>query len=150
MAPQTFLFVDVDDATGRSNTKKPASQRYSKAARKHVMRDIGLARRKDRTVKGSKLHSVGQEPDSVDGPTAKGPTVELATIRRQEHAPPAYHDELDSHRSSLPPMQGLHETETQPCLPVVARPVGCYRQDPFVKYPVEMSDRGRLLLDTRK
>ena len=35
-------------------------------------------------------------------------------------------------------------------LPIVARNVGGYRQDPFVKFPVELNYRARQLLDTRK
>lgn len=150
MATQVFLFVDVDNATGRGKTKKPPCQRYGKEARKHVMRDIGLARRKGKTAQDLATPATGQEPNVVDGPTAKETNVDHTIIRRHENATPACTQELEDHRDTFSSRRNVVGCETEANLPVVARPIGCYRQDPFVRYPVELNDRGRLLLDTRE
>ena len=140
MAGGIFLFVDVDDPTGRKKATKPASQLYTKAARKHVMRDIGLARRKVKPVKSAIRHGAGgQEPN----PAAKA-------IRDEQGRADTVDTNWMDERPGLEFATQLAEEDMGRCLPMITKQVGCYRQDPFVKYPVEMSDRSRLLLDTRK
>jgi hypothetical protein len=148
MAAEIFLFVDVDDPTGRKKATKPASQRYSKAARKHVMRDIGLARRKVKPGKSPMRHGAGQEPN----PAAKSPRAAETTRDAQGRVDPVDNNgmvERAGQEFATIVLQ-LPEEDMGHCLPMITKQVGCYRQDPFVKYPVEMSDRVRLLLDTRK
>ena len=150
MANGVFLFIDIDDPTGRKKATKPASQRYSKAARKHVMRDIGLARRKDKLGRPSIPHGEGQASNVVDGPAAKTPHVAKTTKAQRSCA-----NMVDTNVTEIQPghefasvLPQLAEEDTENCLPMITRQVGCYRQDPFIRYPVEMNDRGRLLLDT--
>src|ERR1700753_4121149 len=64
-----FHFVEVDKPAGRrgEGRRRPASQQYATAARKHVMRDIGFARRG--TKKRSKTAEEDQ-PHAVNGVVA--------------------------------------------------------------------------------
>jgi hypothetical protein len=99
------------------------------------MRDIGFARRKDnpasrrRRLQTWKLEIVndplalqrGRDPDSERTATEQQDEQTIAADWASE-----YH------------------------LPALARALGSTRHDPFIKYPIEMTDRARCLLDTRK
>jgi hypothetical protein len=149
MANGAFLFVDVDDPLGRSKAKKPASQRYNKDARKHVMRDIGYSRRKEKPAKTSTRRTSYHEPIVVGGQTKQLGRAEDDQEGWQGRAAKAHRTGIEKEAGD-PPMdlQGEDEAKFYPAF--MAPHVGCYREDPFVRYPVEITDRWRFLLDTRE
>ena len=144
-----LLFVDVDDPLARSKTKKPVSQRYNKEARKHVMRDIGLSRRNRKPPKTSTLRASCKELIVVDGrkeqPGLAGDDPEGWQGRAAKT-----HKAGVQKEEGHPPMDLLAECDAKLSPAFMALHVGCYREDPFVKYPVEMNDRRRFLVDTRE
>lgn len=147
MANGTFLFVDVDDPLGRTKAKKPASQRYNKEARKHVMRDIGLSRRKEKLAKPSTVRTLCQELNVVDGRRKQlGRAKEGAWV--QDHAAKTHRNGTEEEANPMMDLLAEDDAEFYPAF--LASNVGYYREDPFVSYPVEMNDRWRFLLDTRK
>jgi hypothetical protein len=151
MAGGGFLFVDVDNPTERrSKANKPASQRYSKEARKHVMRDIGLSRRKDKPAKAPKSRSTNQELNLVDGPAKRPSASHEDTNGDEENAAMLLVNGAQSEESLSPFVLQAAEEDMEDLLPILARNVGGYRQDPFVKYPIELDHRARQLLDTRE
>jgi hypothetical protein len=133
MANGAFLFVDVDDPLGRSKARKPASQRYNKEARKHVMRDIGLSRRKEKPTKTSTLRTSCHDAIVVGGRTKQ--------LGRAEDDPVGWQGRVaKTHRTGIekeagdPPMDLLAEDEAKFYSAVM----------------VQINDRRRFLLDTRE
>ena len=113
------------------------------------MREIGLSRRKVKHEKGLIHCSASQDLDIVDGPARELP--EVTDDAEQPYAGPPHdtNEERVCSNTQLPAVpwgEGGDECH----LPMLAKHVGCHRLDPFVKYPVEMSPRAQLLLDTRK
>lgn len=150
MADAVFLFVDVDDPTTRgSKAHKPASQRYTKEARKHVMRDIGLSRRKEKPEKAPKSRGASHQLDSVDGATFSPRGVQKGVDGDQEPSVMLQTRGSCIDEIRLPPDLEVDKDRLDYLALEPARIVGAYRQDPFVKYPMELNYRARQLLDTR-
>lgn len=149
MANGAFLFVDVDDPLARSKAKKPASQRYNKEARKHVMREIGLLRRKEKPAKTSMLSASCKELNAVGGRAKQAGLAEYDLEGWQGRAAKTCRTGTEKEEGD-PGMDMLAESEAKLSPAFMALHVGCYREDPFVRYPVEMNDRRRFLLDTRE
>lgn len=128
MAIKEFHFVPMDGPKRQGN-KRPETQRYATAARKHAMKDIGFARRKHKTDRRASRYKTF-ELELVDGglgPQSEyRPWCDLPIIGEQGGPAAAFR------------LSGL------------AGALGSGRLDPFVKYPVSMDDRARTLLDTRK
>ena len=151
MAAGVFLFVEVDDPTSRrSKASKPASQRYTREARKHVMRDIGLSRRKEKPAKAPRPRATSQELNLVGGPVGRLPRTQKDMNGEEEHAAMLKTNGATSEESLSPSVLQAAEEGMECLLPIIARNVGGYRQDPFVKYPVKLDYRARQLLDTRE
>ena len=138
MAKHNFLFVPVDGPTSRQGMTKPASQRYTKAARKHVMKDIGFARRKDKNGKASTSKEV--DPDLVDGVWNHSLRVK-AFQHHSHHCADVQPESSDSSIAKCLPLDGqvAFTTANELVLPVVPSNLGSYRRDPFVRYPVYMT-----------
>ena len=168
MANGGYHFVPVDDPAGRQSKKRPESQKYSREARKHVMKDIGLSRRKDRNGKGwqskrielklvdggpvNPLLGTGDETQLVHRPAALQ-QAQAEAIAESVHG--AVNDDdlpmIDAVVASTSALGNCVSLLRKGCyLPGLARSLGSCRHDPFVKYPVRMTDRARFLLDTRK
>lgn len=158
-----FHFVPVDDPQGRQSKKCPESQRYTKEARKHVMKDIGFSRRKDKEGKASRFKRI--ELEVVDG--GEGPASCGGDEAQLVHSPVALQHIYEEGNAAIDLWcDGAEDdqkedggwvltTTTGPIspghnLPSLAKSLGSGRIDPFVKYPVELGHRPRYLLDTRK
>ena len=149
MANGAFLFVDADGPLGRSKAKKPASQRYNKEARRHVMRDIGFSRRKEKPAKPSTLRTSCTGLIVVGGQTEQFSRAENDPEGWQGRA--AKIQEIGMEKDvDDPPMDLLAGDQANFYPACRALHVGRYREDPFVKYPVEMTDRWRFLVDIRE
>lgn len=143
-----FLFVPVDGPAGRHNkANKPASQRYNKEARTHVMRDIGFARRKPKENRAKVASNASQRLHAVDGPKEAMPKEEGATKQKLDQTV-LFHTVSEESVPRLDPVTGsATKDERDYALPIVSKHIGGYRQDPFIRYPVEMNSSARFLLD---
>lgn len=144
-----FLFIDVDDPSGRSNAKKPASQRYNREARKHVMRDIGFSRRKEKAcVQTPRLRPSCQAPIVVDGQPKQHSGSHCRLNRCLQDAAKMSETKSFGKEDDSPTTSSPVEYDADRCAASIAPHIGYYRQDPFVNYPIKMTDRRRMLLDT--
>jgi hypothetical protein len=158
-----FYFVPVDDPAGRQSKKRPESQRYAKEARKHVMKDIGLSRRKEKGVKTSRSNRIQLElVDGVNTPASSGNRKAQLAHRpgRALHvyeqpsgladSPEIGEDADEAREESTYPLTATEPISREYDFPSLAMRLGSGRIDPFARYPVEMGNRARYLLDTRK
>lgn len=158
-----FYFVPVDDPAGRQSKKRPESQRYAKEARKHVMKDIGFSRRKEKAVKAPRTTRISLEwVDGVEQPSSFGsrethlahrPAHELHV--RIQHGGFAESSEVVEDEDDAREEETYHVKTNEPInqqsdLPWLAKRLGSGRIDPFARYPVDLGDRAKYLLDTRK
>lgn len=132
--------------TGPKKSKKVQSQ-----IRKHVMRDIGKARRKE-GKRGISFQFTLEVPDSLGNFSVppvepQDPVHQLNQLTLLERNAPAVYQntsvpsESGSRYDRVPPF--IHQQASQPSI----ERLWTGRMDPFIQYPIKMDHHSRKLID---
>lgn len=155
-----FHFVPVDNAKRWRAESRPKSQRYAREARKHVMKDIGFARRKEKPVclnhveldQGSSsvsdVPNGRKENEPGHRPAALRPTFDRIETRHCLQAVAAQ-PFLQAETANFSIETAIRE-DADTCLPLLLKSPSSSSCDPFFKPPIPATPRMHFLLHTRK
>lgn len=135
--PARFLWIQSDGLQQTQVTDgKPQSQRYSTAARKHVMRGEWTTTEAAKIYTHQECKDIGYSRQLRKRKRTSVVKFELAVVRRPQSSP------IEPTSNTIQPSISARSTLQQ-----IPADLESGRLDPFVRWPVNITKRMRWLLD---